>query len=113
MFSPLVPYNSTNSELREHGLRVGDVGWFDQAGGFYFCFNVFDAANHPRNGSLLPRRKVIPKNYTPFPVPATAVRTLGKTIEPMTIRASKDLRISVFDEWVLAFMVNYLGTDSM
>jgi hypothetical protein len=76
---------------------VGDVGWFDQAGGFYFCFNVFDALDHPRNTSL-PGTKVTPKDYIPFPVPASAIKTSCKAIEPMTILASKELRTSFFEE---------------
>ncbi|KAF9481230.1 hypothetical protein BDN70DRAFT_803781 [Pholiota conissans] len=70
------------------GAFVGDVGWLNERGTFYYCFNVFHPPDHPI------QRETLPPNFCAFDPPLSTgdVRTIPNYFPPGTILCSEGIQ---------------------
>ncbi|KAF8972485.1 hypothetical protein BDZ97DRAFT_2070445 [Flammula alnicola] len=72
------------------GACIGDVGYMNENGGFYYCFNVLYPSDHPI------QRKEVPPNFSPIqpPLSPEEVRTVSNHFTSGTVMATEGIEVS-------------------
>lgn len=72
------------------GACIGDVGYLDESGSFFYCFNIFQPADHPI------QRELIPKNFSPIlpPLSTDEVRVISNHFPAETVLATEGIEVT-------------------
>jgi hypothetical protein len=72
------------------GACIGDVGYLEDSGSFFYCFNIFQSADHPI------QRNMIPDNFSPVlpPLSTEEVRVILNHFPANTVLATEGVEVT-------------------
>ncbi|KAF8179143.1 hypothetical protein BJ912DRAFT_645648 [Pholiota molesta] len=72
------------------GACIGDVGYLDENGSFFYCFNIFQPADHPI------QRNMTPENFSPAfpPLSTEEIRVISNHFPAATILTSEGVEVT-------------------